>query len=194
MENKIDLLTEIIETRRTVKPEFFSSRPVERPIIDKILENATWAPTHGMNEPWHFVVFTGAARQTLADFLVQNYLQHTPPGKVNEQKLQLLAKRPLMVSHIIAICMKRKPDTKIPEKEDMAAVACAVQNMHLTATACGLVAYWSTPAGTYAESTKAFLDLQEQDQCLGFWYVGYAQQPPQKGNRTPASEKTVWRT
>jgi len=194
MESKIDILTGIIETRRTVKPEFFSSRPVERAVIDHILENATWAPTHGMNEPWHFVVFTGVARQTLADFLVQNYLYNTPPHKVNEQKKQLLAKRPLMASHIIAICMKRKPDTKIPENEDLAAVACAVQNMHLTATAYGLVAYWSTPAGTYANSTKDFLGLAGQDHCLGFWYLGYAQQPPQKGSRTPAAEKTVWRT
>ncbi|OWY22448.1 nitroreductase [Sphingobacteriales bacterium UPWRP_1] len=194
MDNKPNILTAIIETRRTVKPEYFSSRPVERPIVEKILENATWAPTHGMNEPWHFVVFTGSARQTLADFLVRNYLQNTPSGKVNEQKRQLLAERPLMASYIIAICMKRKPDTKIPENEDMAAVACAVQNMHLTATAYGLVAYWSTPAGTYANSTKVFLGLTEQDQCLGFWYLGYAQQPPPPGSRTPVSEKTVWHT
>lgn len=185
-----DMITQIIRTRRTVKPERFSSRPVDHSIVVQILENATWAPTHGMNEPWHFIVFSGNARANLARHVAETYMKHTPV--VNEKKLQLLKERPLMAQYIIAICMKRKPDGKIPEREDLAAVACAVQNMHLTATAYGLTAYWSTAAGTYSEETKAFLGLADADHCLGFWYLGYPAEVPPQGKRTPIAEKVVW--
>lgn len=187
-----DTITKIIKTRRTIKPERFDKRLVEQSIVMQILENATWAPTHGMNEPWHFVVFTGSARATLARHIEETYLKHTTT--VNEKKLQLLKQRPLMAQYVIAICMKRKPDSKIPEREDLAAVACAVQNMHLTATAYGLTAYWSTAAGTYSEETKLFLGLANADHCLGFWYLGYPAEIPAEGKRTPIAEKVVWKT
>ena len=43
-------------------------------IIEQILENAKWAPTHGLNEPWRFVVFSGNSRQQLSDFLTGWYI------------------------------------------------------------------------------------------------------------------------
>jgi hypothetical protein len=49
-------------------------------------------------------------------------------------------------SHMIAICMARQPHPNklMPLWEELAACACAVQNMHLMATSLGLAAYWSS--------------------------------------------------
>lgn len=54
-------------------------------------------------------------------------------------------------SHMVAICMARKPHPKhkfnkkcMPLWEELAACACAVQNMQLMATSMGLGAYWSS--------------------------------------------------
>ncbi|QQS29876.1 MAG: nitroreductase [Sphingobacteriales bacterium] len=182
----------LIVNRRTVKPEHFSDRPVEREIIEQVLENARWAPTHGLNEPWHFVVFSGASRHLLSGFLADWYIRHTKADKFNELKLSLLKERPLMSDYIIAICMVRPEDTKIPEIEDIEAVACAVQNMHLTATVYGLVAYWSTPGATYSKEVNSFLGLGERDRCLGFFYLGYPQNKPPQGKRTPIEHKLQW--
>ena len=66
-------ITAIIRQRRTIKPKQFSDRSVDDGLIREILENANWAPTHGLTEPWRFTVFTGTARQRLADFLAQTY-------------------------------------------------------------------------------------------------------------------------
>lgn len=192
MLQELDIINQIIARRRTVKPENYSPQPVAKEVIEQLLENARWAPTHGMNEPWQFVVFTGDARQQLANFLDKWYVANTLPDKFNDHKYRLLKTRPSMASCVIAICMKRKPDTKIPEIEDIAAVACAVQNIHLTATAYGLVGYWSTPAVTYTDEVKIFLGLAENDRCLGFFYIGYPAQEVKKGNRTPIEEKVVW--
>lgn len=185
-------LNHIIAQRRTVKPEHFSSRLVDRSIIEQILENAKWAPTHGLNEPWRFVVFSGNSRQQLSDFLTGWYIRHTAPEKFNEQKFRLLKERPFMADYIVTICMIRQPDTKIPEIEDIEAVACAVQNIHLTATAYGLVGYWSTPGSTYSVEAKTFLTLAENDRCLGFFYLGYPKNDPPEGKRTPIQQKVLW--
>ncbi len=60
----------IIRQRRSVKPTFMDpEKPVDATLLDTLLENANWAPTHGLTEPWRFTVFTGSARQKLAGFL-----------------------------------------------------------------------------------------------------------------------------
>ncbi len=58
----------LIRRRRSIKPQAMDQRPVDPRHLAAILENANWAPTHGMTEPWRFFVFTGAGRERLAAF------------------------------------------------------------------------------------------------------------------------------
>jgi nitroreductase len=76
--------------------------------------------------------------------------------------------------------------------EDIAAVACAVQNMYLSVTAYGLGGYWTTGGITYQDSAKAFFDLGEQDRLLGFFYIGHVALPSAPGTRRPVDEKVKW--
>ena len=62
-----------------------------------------------------------------------------------------LKNRPLKAGAVIAVSLKRGDNEKIPEIEEIEAVACAVQNMHLTCTAWGLGAFWSTPKLIYTD-------------------------------------------
>ena len=45
---------------RTHPPRPLRAQLVPRAVVDKCLEAANWAPTHGKTEPWRFVVFQGA--------------------------------------------------------------------------------------------------------------------------------------
>ncbi|MGY8689040.1 MAG: nitroreductase family protein, partial [Verrucomicrobiales bacterium] len=47
-------ITSIIRQRRSVKPTMMSPDSVPREMIELMLENANWAPTHGLTEPWRF--------------------------------------------------------------------------------------------------------------------------------------------
>ena len=73
---------------------------------------------------------------------------------------------PLLAAVVIVICMKRQESGKIPEIEEIEAVACAVQNLHLTASAAGLATQWSSPSFLYTGALDSFLQLGEQDKCL----------------------------
>ena len=68
-----DEISKVIRRRRTIKPKQFLDREVDPSIVQQMLENANWAPTHGMTEPWRFTVFVGAARERLASFLAETY-------------------------------------------------------------------------------------------------------------------------
>jgi len=74
-------------------------------------------------------------------------------------------------------------------------VACAVQNMHIVASAYGVGAYWSSGAFVYSDDMKEYLGLEGKDRCLGVFYVGYPKQPPEQIKRDDiASGKVQWRS
>lgn len=192
MRHNLSEITAVIQDRRTIFPEQFSNRKVHKEQIEKLLNNAIWAPNHGMTQPWRFKVFTEEGLKKLADFQATHYKEITPPEKFDPGKYDKLKTRPLLASAVIAICMKRQESEKIPEIEEIEAVACAVQNMYLTAAAYGLAAYWGSGGVTYTEGMKNFLRLAQKDKCLGFLYLGYPAIEWPKSHRKPIEYVTEW--
>lgn len=187
-------ITEVIRERRTIYPEQYSERKVHKEQIDLILNNALWAPTHGNTQPWRFKVFMEEGREKLSSFLAETYLKLTPEEAQNDQKLAKLLTRPKMASAVIAVCMERQPEEKIAEIEEIEAVACAVQNMHLTCTAYGLGGFWASPKLIYNPEMNEFLRLGEKDKCLGLFYIGYPSIDWPKAHRKPLEYVTEWIT
>lgn len=186
------IINELIRSRRSSFPAQYSGEKVDDKIILQMLENATWAPTHGKTEPWHFIVFTGTGLESFAKAQAEAYKNRTPQENFDENKYQKFYENPMKASHIIAICMKRQETEKIPEIEEISAVACAVQNMYLTATAYNVGAYWNTGGFTYWHETKNFFELNEKDKLMGFFYVGVLAKSSPDGVRKPLSEKMEW--
>jgi nitroreductase len=192
MKFNLSEITELIRFRRTIYPEQFSQRKVHKEQIELILNNALWAPTHGNTQPWRFKVFMEDGRNRLSEFLGKTYSEIIPLEKQSDLKRSKLEKRPLMASAIIAVCMKRQETEKIAEIEEIEAVACAVQNMHLTCTAYGLGGFWSTPSLIYHEQMNTFLNLDPKDKCIGLFYIGYPSIEWPKGQRRPLEYMTEW--
>ena len=188
-------ITEIIRHRRTVKPAMMDSDldiPIE--LIDELLENANWAPTHGFTEPWRFKIFSGNSRKSLGKKLQDLYSAHTPDDQFRQDKLDKLGKNPILAPIVMAICMERGDNPKIPELEEIEAVACAIQNMHLTAAAAGRGAFWSSPPILGTDGMREFLSLREIDRCLGLFYLGWLKEGENwpKSSRGPVSNKIEW--
>lgn len=193
MKYNLSEINELIRDRRTIYPEQFSERKVQREQVEAILNNARWAPTHGNTQPWRFTVFMDDSRQELADFLSKTYLELTPPEKQDDKKLAKMLTRPLKASAVIAVSMKRDEQERIKEIEEIEAVACAIQNMHLTCTAYGIGGFWATPALIYHPLMNDFLHLDEKDKCLGLFYIGYPAIEWPAAHRKPLEYVTTWR-
>jgi nitroreductase len=193
MKFNLSEITELIKNRRTIYPEQFSTRKIHKEQIELLLNNAIWAPTHGNTQPWRFTVFTENSKNDLSDFLSGLYLKKTPKEQQDDKKLSKFLTRPQLASAVIAVSLKRDSTHKIQEVEEIEAVACAIQNILLSATAYGIGSFWSTPKFIYEKETNEFLGLNEEDKCLGIIYLGYPSiQWPQQ-HRKPIEYNTEWR-
>lgn len=191
MRHNLSEITTIIRDRRTIYPEFFSDRKVHREQIELLLNNAIWAPSHGLTQPWRFRVFMQDSRTRLSDFLVNKY-KEAAGDSVQEKKILRFQERPKRASAVIAIGMSPDVNGRIPEVEEIEAVACAIQNMHLTATAQGLGFFWSSPKFLYDGTCNDFLGFGEKDKAVGLIYIGYPEGEWPKGQRRPIEYLTEW--
>jgi nitroreductase len=192
MRYSVSELSDLIRDRRTIQPKDYTPREVHKDLIERVLQNATWAPNHGMTQPWRFTVFTGAGRQRLSIFLGAEYTRLTPPEKFLQKKFDNHVQRPLQSPVVIALGMARDPNGKISELEEMFAMACAVQNMYLTCTAYGLGGFWSTGAAITGEGIRDWLGLGPADRCLGLFYMGYPAIEWPKGYRKTWVDLVRW--
>ena len=138
--------------------------------------------------------FSGDNRSLLGKKLQSIYSEFTPKEEFRQDKFDKLGNNPSLAPLVLAICMKRGKNPKIPEIEEIEAVACAVQNMHLTASAAGLGAFWSSPPILESDEMKTFLELGQEDRCLGLFYLGWLKEGQEwpKSTRNPISEKVNW--
>ena len=192
MKYNVSEIIEVIQNRRTIKPEDFSDRKVHKEIIETLLDNARWAPTHALTQPWQFKVFMNEGLEQFGAFHAETYKESVSDEQFNERKYLKLKNRPSLASAIIAIGMKRQETKKIPEIEEIAAVSCAAQNIQLVATAYGIGTYWGSGGMTYSDEMKEYLGLKKEDKCLGFLFVGYPKIEWPKGQRRPIEYFTEW--
>jgi nitroreductase len=187
------MIAELIKKRRSIFPPVYDTeQAVTRDEITQLLENANWAPTHRLTEPWRFQVFhSPESRAALGLYLAEFYKKQTPEAEFSELKYKKAMENPLRSGAVIAIVMQRDPEARIPEFEEIAAVAMAVQNMWLSCTEMNLGCYWSTPKA--ALEASEYLGLTEGQRCLGFFYIGRHQMPETPGKRGDVALKTVWK-
>jgi len=200
---------QLLRRRRSVFPKDYTGAPVPRPVIERALEAANWAPTHGKTEPWRFVVFAGAALDALHTIkreATQRQLA-SKPVELAAALTKMDAKRAELekVSAIVAIVRKRVPNAKgllMPEWEETCAVACAVQNLHLQLTADGYVGYWSSggvdgwaddPEVRRLVGADGAVD-GARDKVLGWFHVGVTDKNPEsfQARRGKLTEKVTW--
>ncbi len=182
----------LIKSRRSVFPkQFVPGKHIPDEIVMQVLENANWAPNHKNTEPWRFSVFTNEGLKKFASFQAEMYKKNAG-DRFKDMVYEKLLATPLLASHIISIGMKRSIEVSIPEFEEIAAVAAAVQNIYLSTAVYGIGGYWTTGGTTFDEEAKEFFGLAKEDKLLGFFYLGYVETPSVAGKRRPIEDKTVW--
>lgn len=189
MKTEIEILSDIIKRRRSIFPVSYTTQEIPVDVIRQILESANYAPTHKLTQPWRFIVFRNEGKLKLGHELARLYKLVTPAHQFLQKKYDSIIDKAQQASCIITLNLKLHSD-KVPEWEELAAMACAVQNMALTAEALNVGAYWSSP-GMLAE-LKDYLNLEEQEKCYGLFYMGYHDAPRREAMRDPVEDKIKW--
>ena len=177
-----------IKTRRSVMPSQFSKKEVENEVIKQLLEAANWAPNHRLTEPWRFKVVQGESKTKLGQFLAKKYKDTSK--KFSEFKYKKIQNKVNQSSAVIIICMQIDENQSVPEWEEIAATAMAVQNLWLTVTNLGLGGYWSSPS--LINYMDEFFNLNKGERCLGLFYLGYVETPSPQRTPNPIEDKVEW--
>ncbi|MBH5318994.1 nitroreductase [Paenibacillus sp. GSMTC-2017] len=189
--NDVSLL-EAIRERRTIGR--VKRDPVEREVIEALLESASWAPSHHNTQPWRFVVMTGEGRGKLGEGYARVAAAALPELEGNELEDRLKKERgkanraPVVIT---AICSPAD-DPRAVHAEELAAAQAAVQNLLLAAHAYGLGAIWRSGAPMYDQRMKNTFELREDEEIVGFIYLGYPDMNATTPERTPIANKTIW--
>ncbi len=180
---------DIIKARRTIGA--MQEKDVSEDAINLMLEAGTWAPNHKKTEPWKFRVFTGDSRVRLGDEMERIIKQKTAHLSEEEalKKTTKAKKGPLRAPVIIAVAVS--PSGKVPEIEEISAVATSIQNMLLVAEEQGLATIWRTGEIVYQSELNDFLSLEDDDKLLGLIYVGHPNKEA-SSKRIPYQDKTIW--
>lgn len=182
------MIFDIIKKRRSVFPAQYNNKPISKEAIEKVLEAANYAPTHKKTEPWRFKVLQGESQEKLGLFLSLKYME--TELKPKQFKVEKLIQNPQKAGAVIAICMQRDPQLSVPEWEEVAATAMAVQNMWLCCTEMGIGCYWSSPG--LIKHMDDFFELKMGEVCLGFFYMGHYDEDIPEVEKGPWKDKVTW--
>ncbi len=166
--NKAAVLKEIIESRRSIFPKDYSGEKIEEEVLNEILNSANLAPNHKKTKPWRFQVFRNEKKLELANKLAEIYKTTTRPEVFLEKKYLDITHKISNTDTIITISVNFSG--LVPEWEEIAATAMAVENMYLTCTVHQIGCYWSTPG--MIQHLGEFLNLEENQKCIGLFYLG----------------------
>lgn len=186
-------LKEAIRNRRSIGK--VKQDPVDKALIEEILEAGTWAPNHCHTEPWRFWVMTGEGRGLLGKGYAEVAASEADPA-LTEEELAVLKgaqmKKAFRAPVVIAVAVTPSAQAVVPEIEEYAAAHAAVQNMLLTAHMLGLSSIWRTGAPTYHPKMREAFSLGAKEELVGFVYLGYPDMAPPRASRTPFAQKTLW--
>ncbi|WP_034228842.1 nitroreductase family protein [Aquimarina pacifica] len=181
----------IIRERRSIFPVEYNGKEVSKAFIKMMLENANYAPTHKLTQPWRFKVLQGSAKERLAIFLSDTYTDITSETDFSPFKHKKIIRNCNAASAIVAICLQRDKKERVPEWEEVASMAMAVQNMWLTCTANKIGCYWSSPK--LIDYLGDFFDFEDGERCYGFFYLGhYDKEQKDASKRDPIEVKVQW--
>ena len=181
--------------RRSMGLSRLKPDPVDHGLIKQMLEAANWAPSHGDTEPWRFTVFSGEGRAALAELFEranQEDAKNHPGGRPRESAEKRAFAAPVWIS--IGMVPGRCPDGSLQMSidEELMAVACAVQNLHLMASTLGLAGMWHSKGTSVHPAVARGLGLIAPDRLLGFFMLGWPSGDWLTSSRRPLSEKVRW--
>ncbi|WP_040952640.1 nitroreductase family protein [Gorillibacterium massiliense] len=187
-----DVLRAIRERRSIGKVK---DEPIDRPILEQILEAGNWAPNHHHTEPWRFFVMTGAGRGVLADAYFQVACQQAGDGMFDPDELRRKQEaKAFRAPVVIAVAVSPSAVPNIDKREEIAAAHAAVQNMLLAAHELGLGAVWRTGEPLYHPLMKEAFGLNGSEELVALIYIGKPDMEPPEGKRNPVKDKTTWLT
>jgi nitroreductase len=186
----------------------FSDRPIEQPVIEKILETANMAPSGSNAQPWEFVVVRDpAARAEIRRLYELAWVPYKDTAIIRGRTaLSARAKKALQLGdefaaslsivpvHVVVFLDRPKMRVERGSPEDLTnfgatygSIFPAIEMMMLAARALGVGTAMTTMLTPHEAETRALLGVPDLYQLIALVPMGY----PAEGFKRPF-RKPVW--
>lgn len=187
-------LHNFLRTRRSVRR--FKTDPVPAPVIERILETATCAPSAHNLQPWRFcVVTTSVVKTRLAQALTNKMREDMGKEGVPQSEINLRAERSqhrLDEAPVVILICRDVTAIRKDEQEEISmsiqSVAAAGLQLLLAAHAEGLGGNWICWPLYAQEAARAALDLPDTWEPQAMFFLGYADGKPKEKVLKPLEE------
>lgn len=171
-------LATIIRERRAIK-NGYNNKEVTEETVTNLLNDAIWAPTHGLRQPWRFIFVDQEQKGDFAKKIAATYPEHMQENRedyLNEPN-----------AHLVVIM--DEPERQKQWDENFGATAAMIQNFWLLAWEQKLGVVWKTNPHIYDPKVKKILNVGENEKIVGFIHLGYFDEKPDKRERISVNEK-----
>jgi nitroreductase len=180
-----------IQQRTSVRR--FRPDPVEREILERLLDCAIRAPNHKLTQPWRFTVISGSARDRFADIRARHRLkryenQGSPEALAGAEKVRQETRH---TPAFVVVSSAVHPD-EMTREEDYAATMMAVANLMIAAESLGLGTYLKTGGVMRDPDLLRLAGVAEGFRVVAIISVGYPLDREAPRRRRPAAELTLW--
>lgn len=171
----------IMQARRDVRGNRFSSKAVDAKLVEQILESACWAPSVGFSQPWEFVLVEDEKiRQQVVNSFKRVNQQAEKQFVDEKQALYQQLKLEGIEEAPVNIAVFYRP-SKLPvlgqtsmQETGRYSVVCAIQNMWLMARAMNIGLGWVSILEP--ESMKQILNAPEDAEFVAYLCLGYVKE------------------
>ena len=210
-------ILDVMRQRRSIR--VFDRRLPPRELIAECLEAATWAPSATNQQPWEFIVLTGAALEAVNAITEENFFKRLQDGNAfGDPPEPLKSRQQEVLDAMIATAEKAgiNPNEifekslrffdapvavyfvsyKGADNQYLLSTAAALENFLLAAHARGLGTCWLTVTVICAGDIKEHLGIPADRELLGGVALGYpvvgAPINTFERRRAPIDEVTRW--
>src|SRR5262249_25586804 len=131
-----------------------------------LVATAAKGPDHGRLRPWRLILIRDGARDSVGQAFADALAPDDDAGRARA------AAKPSRAPLLLAIVFTPQDTPRVPEWEQLAAASAMLQNLMLLLHRFGWDSAWRTGHASWAEPIRKLLQLEPNEQSLGFLYVG----------------------
>ena len=139
--------------------------------MDKVYKGALRAPDHAWLRPSSFIQVTGGGINKLSE-IFEEYAKTIPD--IKDEIITKYKNAPYRAPMIVILVNSIKDHPKVPEIEQKLSTAASAQNILLSLNALGYSAIWRTGKLAFNPFVASKLNLESNQEILGYIYVGTA--------------------
>jgi nitroreductase len=171
----------------------FTTQPVPRPVIERLLGAAVRAPNHKLTEPWRFAVLAGASARRFAELKRAHRATRFPDPAAPEAARAIdKTYREALQTPAFVVVLCAESDDPVRHEEDYAATMMATENLLIAATAEGLGSYVRTGGIMRDAALRDLVGAPAGHRIVAVVSLGFPAAATEPRRRSDPAERTVW--